>query len=129
MQWATRDGRSEADIAVVAASIRLGRCLNLLDARYHDLVVEGERQWEATQHSMGVAPTKNMAKRGDRNCRVFNFIYDSVDVKIDTTRAVYAEGEPLFEDSGLFKQSHMHLCVRNLACILKLELFLSFPKD
>jgi hypothetical protein len=127
-EWALRDGRDEGDVAVVAAKIRLGRCLNLVDARYNGLVVEAAGLWEASELAAGRTPVNNRAMRGDRNCNVFNFLCANVDVAIDTIRAVFPEGDPVAPGMDLLKQSHIHLCVRSSACIVGLELFRSPPQ-
>lgn len=122
-EWARRDGSTPTDAAVVAARVRLGRCLNLVDTRYADLVREAARLYQEVEQSEERTPITNRGGRGDLNCAVFNFLCEHVDVQIDTLRAVFPEGEALFDGATLLAQSHIQLCVRNPACILSLELF------
>jgi hypothetical protein len=36
----------------------------------------------------------------------------------DTVRCGFTEGDPVYEGSGIYQQSHIQLAVRNTSCVL-----------
>ena len=39
------------------------------------------------------------------------------DDDFDSVRCMFQEGEPLYENSGFYRQTHIQICVRNPNCI------------
>jgi hypothetical protein len=128
LEWAKRERRvhnlspEPPDVAVVCAKVRLGTCLDLVDGRHRALVARAAAAWETEMHRQGQVLQQNQDKKGYRNHAVFEYIYKHLDVAIDTIRGVFDEGDELFDKAGLYKLSHIHLCVRNAACIFNLSL-------
>lgn len=128
-EWAERKGARD-QVSVIKAKIRLGVCLDLVDSRYRGVVQEAQRRFQAREIAAGRTAPVNKGKLARLDCAVFNYLCEILDKPIDTIREVYAEGEPTYTGAALYGQSHIHLCVRNPACILTLSIFdgpLAFP--
>jgi hypothetical protein len=109
-------------VAVLAAMIRLGNCFDLLDPDNLDLLVGYRRDYERGERREGRMPKKNHNKSKYLDCAVFQFAYEAlelVNTPVDTCRAVFVPStERLWVRSGVYKDSHIQLCVRNPGCIL-----------
>lgn len=111
--------------AVVDAVIDLGNCLNLLDTRAIEMVREAHGDLVALlKEAEEPAPTNSGGK--DRllrrlDCAVIEFLHQARDFQreeaFDSVRAVYTEGEEIYENAGFYAKSHIQLCVRTTACI------------
>lgn len=120
-----RRGRINAP-AVVGALIQLGHCFDLMDTKctrelptaFAKLQREHEINGIAIPSNSGRSPTRLLRRR---DCSVLNFYLDwleGVGTKYDTVRCGFPEGDPAFEGSGIYQQSHIQIAVRNAASII-----------
>lgn len=112
--------------AVLEASIRLGRCLNLLD-------VEHLENWRtvfavATQElkEQGIQIPSNLPDGRNYLDRLIIEAFCRVQVREDrlpyqTIRACYLEGEPIFPGSRILARSHVQIAVRDASCITRIR--------
>jgi hypothetical protein len=115
--------------AVVGAIIQLGNCFDLMDTRFTDELLDAFEMLREVHAEMGRPLPANSGKTPDKklrrlDCAVLN-LYLKVQQqdpdeprRFDSIRCGFVEGEPAFEGSGIFKQSHVQLAVRNPTCIL-----------
>ena len=55
------------------------------------------------------------------DCAVLNFYFKALEeegIKYDSVRCAFIEGEPAFEGSGIYGETHIQVAVRSPACIL-----------
>lgn len=120
LEWA-RD-RFGPQAAVVGAEIDLEDCMDLLNARWHDVI---RRAWSDLVRGIGTDPQllprqTSGAHRLDR--AVINRTVAALDergIRVRTVRAAFIEGEPLFPGSALWSQAHVQIAVRDPAAILR----------
>lgn len=115
--WAERRYKDEP--AVVGAMIRLGHCLDFLDPRNGSLL-------DATHDIL--AQTTNLPENANnhkyRDCIVFNYLYQTLEEsgrRVDACRAVFVpvgRRDRYWTRSGVYRGSHIQLCVRNPSNIL-----------
>ncbi len=112
--------------AVVGAIIQLGKCFDLMDTRFTDELPEAVRMLRALHDVSGHPLPVNSGKTPDKkarrlDCAVLNLHFARLAERgetFDTVRCGFVEGEPAFEGSGIFRQSHIQIAVRNPACLL-----------
>jgi hypothetical protein len=111
--------------AVVGAVIDLGLCLNLLDSWFIDMVRQAHADIENLYHEAG-APLPSNSGGPDRllrrlDCAVIEMLHRTRagrnERPLDTVRAAFIEGTPIYENAGFHAKNHIQLCVRNIACI------------
>ena len=115
-----------ANPAVVGALIQLGNCFDLMDTRFTDELASAFDMFEATHRGHGTTMPKNAGvdlKLRRLDCAVLNFYLTHLEKsdpaeRYDVVRCGFVEGEPAFEGSGIYQQSHVQLAVRNPDCIL-----------
>lgn len=126
MEWARamkRRGRIRTP-AVVGAVIALGRCLNLLERRYVNLVKHAYDELVATTRDAGTPLPVNLPLRGSRDllmrnldCAVINTVHDmrveSDFPPFDTVRAAFIEGDEMYPTSAFRDHNHIQICVRS----------------
>ena len=108
--------------AVIGAVIDLGYCLNLLDRYFINLVEFADKVFTLGMKVLDKELPVNKGKKGRfRDCAVINFLHvlnEAMDNnKFDSVRCMFQEGDPLYENSGFYKQTHIQLCIRNPNCI------------
>jgi hypothetical protein len=111
---------------VVGAIIQLGKCFDLMDTRFTDELPEAVRMLRALHDVSGHPLPVNSGKTPDKkarrlDCAVLNLHFARLAERgetFDTVRCGFVEGEPAFEGSGIFRQSHIQIAVRNPACLL-----------
>jgi hypothetical protein len=124
-EWA--ENRFGADAAVLEATLRLGRCLNLMDVEHH---ANFARAYETTLDEMNQQKaalpenTENGRHYRDRQvvevyCRL---VAEESGTGYQTVRACFPEGEPLFPGSRLLSRTHVQIAVRDRRCITRLRL-------
>lgn len=111
--------------AVVGAVINLQVCLNLLDSRYIALVRRAYIGLRDASEAAGILLPKNsvgndlLSRKLD--CAVLRFLHQTREENgehpFDTVRAVFVEGEGLYENAGFAAKNHIQVCVRDPACI------------
>ena len=111
--------------AVIKATIKLGRCMNLMDIQHMpDLV----RIYSSILEAIGPAQLPRNTERGahyldrlviDAHCRVTE---EETTIPFQTVRGSFAEGEPLYPGSKIFQKAHTQIAVRDTACIVRVSL-------
>jgi len=109
--------------AVVGAVIDLGLCLDLTTTAGIQIVRETHTEYVRLTTDAGLPlPENNIdGLRRNLDCAVINFVHEvrsktSLE-KIDSVRAIFIEGEPIYADSGFYQKSHVQICVCNPECI------------
>jgi hypothetical protein len=114
--------------AVVGAVPQLGTCFDLMDTKYTAELADAYIEFRRVHRRAGQPMPQNAGRTPDkllrhRDCAVLNFYFDGLlraGIAYDTVRCAFAEGEPAFPHSGIHRQSHIQLAVRNPACIIGL---------
>lgn len=110
--------------AVLAATIRLGDCINLMDVYYHTILIATHNTLVATYGEENLP--KNTARGGHyRDRLVVDTACDDVQaqgVPVDTVRGTFPEGEPIYPGSKILTLAHTQIAVRNPDCITRIEL-------
>jgi hypothetical protein len=124
--WADRRyGKDEA--AVVGATIRLGRCLDLLDPTNVDLLKTSHVDLLATLKAAGAAAPNNANTHKYLDCDVFNYLHAQLErrgFRYETCRAVFVPMRKgggmarLWKRSGIFEGGHIQVCLREQKNIL-----------
>lgn len=107
--------------AVVGAVIDLGYSLDLLSANGITVVRETHRNLvEWSKRSRSPLPENVGGKdllRRHLDCAVINHLHSMLkaakEPALDTVRAVFIEGDPIYEKSGFYERSHIQICVCN----------------
>ena len=130
LEWAgEKCARTGGDPAVVRATIRLGRCLNLLDIEHIPDLVELYNQFADT---LTVDQMPRNTDRGahfldryviDAHCRAIDRRTASA---LQTVRGSFAEGNPNYPGSKILEKAHTQLAVRDSSCVLRTSL-VQFP--
>ncbi len=122
-QWARQQYRGKA--AVVAAEIRLGRCLDLADTAFAELLresFEGTVNW---YRQNGWDLPKNEGKEFKLR-RLDRVVIDRLTRATDkpngahyqTVRCPFEEGDPVYPGAMIRSQSHIQIAVRDNSCIV-----------
>jgi hypothetical protein len=118
-------GQRVKEPTVVGAVIDLGFCLNLLDSRFIKLVRQAHEELVLACDLGGVElPTNSggtdLLKRS-LDCAVIRTLHsmreENEEQPFQTVRAVFVEGEALYENAGFAARSHIQICVRDIRCI------------
>jgi hypothetical protein len=130
LEWAEqkRSG-SKQEPAVLFATIRLGRCLNLLDTEHIPGLAATHAAFVETVNSDRLPKnTEKGAHYLDR--KVINAYCRTVArgnrLPFQTVRGTFAEGEPIYPGSKIFTKAHTQIAVRDHICILDIHL-VEFP--
>lgn len=117
--------------AVLGAVFSLGKCLDLTDKYYiehvkgsYDLLIETLKRTNSPLPQNRQAPgSSNSGNRllRELDCSVIEALHEQMGIDgiipYDTVRCVFIEGNPIYEDSGFYDQTHIQVCVRNPNCI------------
>ncbi len=122
-QWA--EERFEADAAMVVARVDLYGCLDLLNPWWQAKLHDADFEFSVECITSGV-PIPVNTDRGNhaRDAATINFYSDRVAADgglVRSVRAIFEEGEPIFEASKIRSQSHVQIAVRDLTAILEIE--------
>ena len=122
-QWAME--HHGADAAVVAARVSLDGCMDLLDPRWQELLADADAEFVAECLAAGeMVPVNRDSGNRARDCATINFFCDRAEesgLHIRSVRAIFEEGEPIFEASAIRTQSHQQIAVRDTTAILEIE--------
>ena len=121
-------GKPVKEPAVVGAIIDLGHCLNLLDAKYIQMVKRANALYERICELDGRSLAQNKTAENSkdlllryRDCAVIESLHESRKQKklpdFSSVRGMFTEGEPLYTGAGFHEKSHIQICVRNPNCI------------
>ncbi len=112
--------------AVLGAVISLGNCLDLLDGEGIALVSEAHAEFLqrfGTRTSAALPENRLGPDHSLRylDCAVINFLHKYLaelgQPPFDSVRAMFPEGEPLYDKAGFRDRNHIQVCVRNSDCI------------
>lgn len=121
--WAV--DRFRDDAAVVAARVSLDGCLDLLNPHWHQALNEADDRYVNDCLNQGRAPALNRPSGNRaRDCAVINWFCERAEregLLISSVRAIFEEGEPIFEASAIRALSHTQIAVRDPSVILEME--------
>ncbi len=122
-RWAERRyGKKNEEPAVVGAMIRLGHCLDFLDPPNGVLLEASHHALQETLTAAGQPLPNNANNHKYRDCMVFEYMYETLEASgrtVDVCRAVFVPSTKRYWDrSGVYRGSHIQLCVRAPANIL-----------
>ena len=108
---------------VVGAIIQLGSCLDLTDIKYTELLAVKFATLRDAYALKGWILPQNGSQRRDLDCLIINSVVNDSkteqdDIGFQTVRGPFLEGAPAFEGSGIYKESHIQISVRDVKCIL-----------
>ena len=115
-----------AEPGVVGALVQLGNCFDLMDTAYTDDLASAFQEYRSFAARTGWMLPRNTGSTPDKklrrlDCSVLNYYLDWLDARgaaFDTVRCGFQEGERAFPGSGIYRESHIQISVRNPACIL-----------
>lgn len=102
------------------ATVRLGRCLNLLD---REGIPGLEQAYAAMQTVLGEAQMPTNTSRGAHrlDCLIVDFYCRAVEqatrFPFQTVRSAFPEGRPLFPGSKILTLAHVQIAVRDTRCL------------
>jgi hypothetical protein len=110
---------------VVGAVIDLGLCLNLLDSRFIGMVRDAHAELVSASTLAGIDLPQNTGGddllRRHLDCAVLRTLHQTreqnAERPFDTVRAVFVEGERLYDHAGFAAKNHIQICVREPRCI------------
>jgi hypothetical protein len=111
--------------SVLGAVFTLGRCLDLLDTQYLELLRESHKTLEIAAKTAGVKLPENKNAPGSSDlllryldCSVIEHLNKRLMPKqFDSVRGVFMEGMPLYPTSGFYDKNHIQISIRNPNCI------------
>jgi hypothetical protein len=109
-QWAEKKYGDEA--AVVVADVKLGVCLDLTDTRYTSILKFAHQRLVQLHAARGEVLPENRGKARYLDCLVVNYVAEQILRDVETVRATFLEGDPIYSGSAFFTQSHIQVCVR-----------------
>lgn len=130
--WAKEQASRNAiqEPSVIGAVIDLGRCLNLTDSRYIELLSTEYELLSTELASTGADMPVNSGSTEDMvfrrlDCAVIEHLHarlrqkepDSLSEPFDSARGLFSEGKPIYEGAGFNEKTHVQICVRNPNCI------------
>jgi hypothetical protein len=125
--WARQKYKDEASI--IRAGIRLGRCLDLFDARWAPALGAAFEKFAAVSETKGLPLPVNKGGNHALDRAVINCLCEEV-YEIDTVRGPFIEGPPVFAGSLLPNLAHVQVAVRNLdSILLPIEIVYPFPSE
>ena len=110
---------------MLRATIKLGRCLNLLDI---DHIPGLRRIYRSFADTLDPARIPRNSEQGahfldraviDAYCRTFQA---ETGAAVQTVRGTFAEGEPIYPGSKILEKSHTQITVRDVSCIIRVTL-------
>jgi len=122
-QWA--EERYGADAVVVVARVDLDGCLDLLNPNWQQEVADADFDFVFECVIAGRLIPEN-SDRGNhaRDAATINWYCDQAAAKgrkVRSVRAIFEEGEPIFEASKIRSKSHVQVAVRDLTAIVDIE--------
>ena len=119
-EYAPERARAWGEGGVIGAVIQLGRCLDLTDLRYTDLLLPAYQAVKKAFRQGARKLPKNREKRRELDCLVINTLIlgQPVGQQFQTVRCPFLEGRAAFPGSLILRESHVQLAVRDRACLL-----------
>lgn len=113
-QWA--QDRFGSDAAMVVARVDLDGCLDLLNPRWQAEVRDADFEFVFERIAEGLpVPVNTETGNHARDAATINFYCDHVaadGVTVRSVRAIFEEGEPIFEASKIRSRSHVQIADR-----------------
>ncbi len=112
---------------VIGAVIKLGYCLDLLEAESIRLVRDAYGDLKKVAAEVNLPMPVNTGPKPDQpirrlDCAVINYLHENRkaegDRPFDSVRAPFIEGEALYPGAGFHARTHVQLCVRDEAQIV-----------
>ena len=115
-EWSLSHGR---DGGVVGAVIQLGRCLDLADTQFTDLLPLAYDSIRNLYAEKGWPLPKNEKGNNALDCLVINAVVVQLgEPGFQTVRCPFLEGDKAFPDSTILRESHIQIAVIDTDCIL-----------
>jgi hypothetical protein len=123
-EWARQRFQSRA--AVLEASIRLGRCLNLLDTKHFADILEAYHVFVAalTAQELPIPENKPDGRRylDQRVINLYCRLHGGLTGRpYQTVRGCFPEGEPIYPGSAILSKTHIQVAVRDASCIPRIR--------
>ncbi len=133
LQWAAEKKQREeiTEPAVLWAIIHLGKCFDLLDTRYTEILTNAFPKIMASIMATGERlPGNEPRDTNDEDtllrrldCFVLNWTLDRLEaapngIRFDSVRGIFEKGKPSFPGSMIRTKSHTQIAVRNPDCIV-----------
>ena len=124
-EWAEQ--RFGSNAAVLEATIRLGRCFNLLDIEHLADLREAYERALARSEARGATIPENLDDgRYYRDQFMIEF-YCQLQAEegralFQTVRGCYPEGEPAFPGSRILSRAHVQVAVRDDSCLTRVRM-------
>lgn len=117
LEWATE--KYEHDAFVLGAILDLGRCLDLLDSSGLMQVRDAFLTLKALYDSVGFDLPENKGGKDKLarilDCQVIKTLHSYREDKklppYDSLRAVFPEGDPLYDGAGFRDKNHIQICI------------------
>ena len=126
LEWTIlKCGRTGEQPAVIGATIRLGRCLNLLDTGKSRGLV---RAYDYIGLHLGQRRMPRNTATGAHflDCEVIDtfcqMAIEENSYSYQTVRGCYPEGKPVYEGSKILDLTHVQIAVRDSSCISRIHL-------
>lgn len=132
LEWA-KEQKKRGNVktpAVLGVVLHLGRCFDLLDAEYTDVLAEIYPLFAESMHVGNIPMPQNRSlNTTDQDqllrhldCAVLNWTIEQLEKQgaapFHSVRGVFQEGAVVFPESGIRRRSHIQIAVRDPACIL-----------
>ena len=122
-QWA--EDRYGPDAAVVVARVDLGGCLDLLNPLWQNELRDADLEFVFQRVLQGLAvPVNTDTGNHARDAATINFYCDraaEAGQPVRSVRAIFDEGDPIFEALKIRGRSHVQIAVRHLTAIVEIE--------
>ena len=130
LDWATAlCERRGGEPAVIGVTVRLGRCLNLLDTQHSNELVHAYRLLE-TRYTGRKMPRNLDSGAYMLDCAVIDTYCASTTLSSglshQTVRGSFPEGVPAYPSSKILSLAHTQIAVRDASCISNIHL-VNFP--
>jgi hypothetical protein len=126
--WRAREWAIERygdSAAVVAARVALDDCLDLLDPRWQKTLADADAEFVSECLAEGrPLPVNRPSGYRARDCATINWFCDRGAERgqiLRSVRAIFEEGDPIFEASAIRTRSHIQVAVRDPGVILEIE--------
>lgn len=123
-QWA-EDHHGLKGAAVVAVRLTLEGCLDLLNPRWQEILRDADAQYvaECLADNRTIPANRHSGNRA-RDCATINWYCEraaEAALVVRSVRAIFEEGEFIFEASAIRTRSHVQIAVRDVSAILEIE--------
>lgn len=122
-QWA--EERFGGDAAVVVARVNLDGCLDLLNPRWQSALHDADAQFVIERIAADEPiPVNSDTGNHARDAATINWYCARAEedgLQVRSVRAIFEEGDPIFEASKIRSQSHVQIAVRDPTAMLEIE--------